>query len=80
MSIFNEKQRKAMTDGEYICSECGGLMEFEDEWEDTLVCLHCGHSIGLDEYGCEGDEKYENLYPTREEVLGIATDDSEEEN
>ena len=27
MSIFNEKQRKAMTDGEYICSECGGLME-----------------------------------------------------
>lgn len=76
MSIFNEKQRKAMTDGEYICSECGGLME----WEDTLVCPHCGHSIGLEEYGCEGDEKYENLYPTREEVLGIATDDSEEEN
>ena len=31
MNIFNEKQRKAMTDGEYICSECGGLMEFEDE-------------------------------------------------
>lgn len=55
MSIFNEKQRKAMTDGEYICSECGELMEFEDE-------------------------KYENLYPTREEVLDIATDDSEEEN
>ena len=26
MSIFNEKQRKAMTDGEYICSECGELM------------------------------------------------------
>lgn len=80
MSIFNEKQRKAMTDGEYICSECGELMEFEDEWEDTLVCPYCGHSIGLEEYGCEGDEKYENLYPTREEVLGIATDESEEEN
>ena len=48
MSIFNEKQRKAMTDGDYICSECGGLMEFEDEWEDTLVCPHCGHSIDLD--------------------------------
>ena len=56
MSIFNEKQRKAMTDGEYICSECGGLMEFEDEWEDTLVCPHCGHSVDLEEYGCEGDE------------------------
>ena len=36
-------------------------MEFEDELEDTLVCS-CGHNIGLDEYGCEGDEKYENLY------------------
>ena len=80
MSIFNEKQRKAMTDGKYICFECGGLMEFEDEWEDTLVCSHCDHSVDLEEYGCEGDEKYENLYPTREEVLGIATDDSEEEN
>ena len=30
--------------------------------------------------GCEGDEKYENLYPTREKVLGITTDESEEEN
>lgn len=55
-------------------------MEFEDEWEDTLVCPHCGHSVDLEEYGCEGDEKYENLYPTREEVLGIAADESEEEN
>ena len=28
----------------------------------------------------KGDEKYENLYLTREEVLGIAADESEEEN
>lgn len=48
MSIFNEKQIKAMTSGRYICSECGSVMEFEDEWEDTLVCPHCGHSIDLD--------------------------------
>ena len=47
-------------------------MEFEDKWEDTLVCPHCGHSVDLDDYGCEGDNKYENVYPTREEVLGIA--------
>ena len=33
MSIFNEKQIKAMTSGRYICSECGSVMEFEDEWE-----------------------------------------------
>ena len=49
MSIFNEKQIKAMTSGRYICSECGSVMEFEDEWEDTLVCPHCGRSIDLDE-------------------------------
>ena len=73
MSFFNEKQRKAMEDGEYICSECGKLMEF-DEWEETLVCPHCGHSVDLEEYGCEGDEKYENLYTTREELLGESDD------
>ena len=75
MSIFNEKQIKAMTSGRYICSECGSVMEFEGEREDTLVCPHCGHSIDLDEYGCEGDEKYENVYPTREDVLVIADED-----
>lgn len=34
----------------------------------------------LDDYGREGNEEYENLYPTREEVLGIANDDSEEDS
>ena len=80
MSIFNEEQIKAMFSREYICYECGHLMEFEDEWKDTLVCPHCGHSIDLDDYGREGNEEYENLYPTREEVLGIANDDSEEDS
>lgn len=37
-------------------------------------------SIDLDDYGREGNEEYENLYPTREEVLGIANDDSEEDS
>ena len=71
MSIFNEEQIKAMFSREYIWHECGHLMEFEDE---------CGHSIDLDDYGREGNEEYENLYPTREEVLGIANDDSEEDS
>lgn len=31
MSIFNEEQIKAMFSREYICHECGHLMEFEDE-------------------------------------------------
>lgn len=78
MSIFNEKQTKAMFSREYICSKCGKLMEFEDEWEDVLVCPHCGHSVELEKYGCEDDEKYENLYPTREEVLGIADEEDDD--
>lgn len=35
MSIFNEEQIKAMFSREYICHECGHLMEFEDEWGHT---------------------------------------------
>ncbi|MDO4292107.1 MAG: DNA-directed RNA polymerase I [Eubacteriales bacterium] len=70
MSIFNEKQIESMLSREYTCSQCGEKMEFEDEWEDILVCVHCGHSVDLDHYGFENDEEYEKLYPTREEVLG----------
>lgn len=51
-----------------ICSECGGLMEFEDEWEDTLVCPACGHSVDLEHYGMENDEEYDALYPTRDQI------------
>ena len=31
MSFFNDKLVKAMFSREYICHECGKLMEFEDE-------------------------------------------------
>lgn len=37
MSFFNDAQRDGLLTGRYICSECGGLMEFEDEWEDILT-------------------------------------------
>ena len=50
MSFFNDAQRDGLLTGRYICSECGGLMEFEDEWEDTLVCPACGHSVDLEHY------------------------------
>lgn len=33
MSFFNNAQRDALLTGRYICSECGALMEFEDEYE-----------------------------------------------
>lgn len=78
MSFFNEKQIKAMFGHNYICSKCGGKMEFEDEWEDTLICPVCGYDIDLDRYGFESDEEYEAQYPTREEVIGY--EDSEEDD
>lgn len=74
MGIFNEKKVEALLSGEYVCSECGAVMEFEDEWEDILICPECGHSVDLERYGCESDEEYEALYPTEEEVAGCRKD------
>ena len=69
MSFFNDAQRDGLLTGRYICSECGGLMEFEDEWEDTLVCPACGHSVDLEHYGMENDEEYDALCVTRSGTL-----------
>lgn len=60
MSFFNDAQRDGLLSG--------GLMEFEDEWEDTLVCPACGHSVDLEHYGMENDEEYDALYPTRDQI------------
>lgn len=71
MSFFNDAMVDALLSGEYICSECGAKMEFEDEkWRDILVCPKCGHSVDLDRYGFENDEDYDALFPTKEEVCG----------
>ena len=68
MSFFNEAQKDALVTGRYICSECGALMEFEDEHEDVLVCPKCSHSVDIEHYGFENEEAYEALYPTRDEA------------
>lgn len=69
MDFFNDKLSEALFTGEYICPDCGGRMEFEDEkWRDTLVCPACGNSMDLDHYGFT-DEEYEDLYPTEDEVV-----------
>lgn len=68
MSFFNDAQKDAMITGRYICSECGALMIFEDEYEDVLICPECGHSVEFEHYGFENDEEYEALYPTKEEI------------
>ena len=75
MSFFNDAQKDALLTGRYICSKCGARMQFEDEWEDILVCLECGHSVEFARYGMEDDEEYEALYPTREEVCGEFDED-----
>lgn len=69
MSLFNEKHIKAMLTGEYFCPNCNGLMEFEDEWKETLVCPRCGYDLDVDKYGFDSDEEYEAMFPTLEEIL-----------
>lgn len=65
MSFFNDAQKDALLTGRYICSKCGARMQFEDEWEDILVCLACGPSVALGRSGVEGGEGYGALYPPR---------------
>jgi transcription initiation factor IIE alpha subunit len=74
---FNQEKIEALCSGNYICNECGGKMEFEDEFEDTLICSQCGHSVCLDEYGYEYEGGYDDLYPTADEFI---TDDEENDN
>lgn len=67
MNFSNSKWLEAMEAGEYFCDQCGAKMEFEDEWADTLVCLNCGYSINIDQYGFT-EEEYANLFPLLEEL------------
>lgn len=78
MGFFNDKLREALFTGEYLCPECGGRMEFEDEkWRDTLVCPSCGNSMDLDEYGLSGEDEYSNLYPTEKDVVDCNDEENE---
>lgn len=45
----------------YICDECGGKMEFEDENESILICTQCNRSMELEHYGLT-DEEYYDVY------------------
>lgn len=60
--VMNRALEHGLLTGNYFCSECAGLMKFEDENEDILVCPNCGHSVELDEYGCEDPEDYDSVY------------------
>jgi DNA-directed RNA polymerase subunit M/transcription elongation factor TFIIS len=80
MAFFNDKLIDGLLNGRYICSECGSAMEFEDEWEEVLVCSKCGHSVDLERYGFENDEDYDALYPSKEEVVGYEDEDENEDD
>ncbi len=67
MEFFNEKVRKALDTGIYICPECSAQMQMI-EGGDTLWCPKCNFTQDYDKYGFT-DEEYEALYPTLEEVL-----------
>ena len=69
MSFFNDAQNEAFRTGEYICSECGVVMAFEDDMEEVLICPACNHSVDSDHYGFANEEEYNAQYPTEEEVL-----------
>lgn len=72
------KIEDALFERRYFCPECGNLMQWESEWEDSLVCPVCGASADPEFYGMTEDE-IDAMYPTREQVLGIAGEDDEED-
>lgn len=78
MRFFNKKAIEALLKRKYICSECGAEMEFEDEWEEVLICHKCGHLIDSEMYGFENDEDYDALYPTEEELLDFENENDED--
>ncbi len=59
---------------DYVCNRCGRKMEFEDEWRDILVCPYCGHSVGIENYGMDMDEDWDEIwhtndgYPSEDEI------------
>jgi transcription initiation factor IIE alpha subunit len=75
---INEALRKAFETGIYICPECGGQMEFENDLQLTLICTVCNHDMDYDHYGLT-DEEYEDLYPSYEDVCGTEDEEPDED-
>lgn len=74
MAYFNDLLRHGLYTGEYFCSQCGELMQFEDEeTRDILICLKCGHSVDLDDYGSEED--FYDIIPNKEKTNEMVLED-----
>ena len=60
---------EALNNGEYICNNCGAIMDRKEDPEggcDILVCPNCGEKIDeMDyeyEYDEENDDDYDNIF------------------
>lgn len=60
---------EALNNGEYICNNCGAIMDRKEDLEggcDILVCPNCGEKIDeMDyeyEYDEENDDDYDNIF------------------
>lgn len=66
-----------------LCPCCGrGRLEWEDRWEETLVCPveGCGYSEAVNDEENQDGEDYEDLYPTEDEVNGTGEEIDEGES
>lgn len=75
MGFISDKHLEAMRTGVYPCEKCDGFMEFEDEYEETLICKKCGYEVDVDMYGHDPNE---NLYPTKDEITDEYDDESDD--
>ena len=60
---------EALNNGEYICNNCGAIMDRKEDPEggcDILVCPNCGKKIDeMDyeyEYDEDNDDDYDNIF------------------
>ena len=58
---------------DFTCPECGGEMEFEDQYEDVLICKSCRYDMPYEKYGYHDEEVWDaiNNFPTYEELMEI---------
>lgn len=56
----------------YFCSECGTIMERDD---DVLICPNCEHSVDVEDYGHE--ESFLEEIP--DIILGMRYSDSDDD-
>lgn len=51
----------------YICKECGEEMEVV---EDEVICMKCGYSVYIEDYGFDDDDTYYGTYFEAEAYRG----------